>query len=164
MREIEALRNRISSLSGAAETVEELLQTVTFRLADGQEIALNEFPLAACLSNAAPLRAEEVVLSVRDGRTISILINVTPIAGRGGAVASVVVTMQDLRPLQELERERAEFLGMVSHELRAPLSSVKGLAATDGYAKEALLDRSDLNVARLNRQGGRDKWIRLQSC
>ena len=82
------------------------------------------------LSNAAPLRAEEVVLSVDDGRRVSVLINATPIAFEGGTVESVVVTMQDLGPLEELERQREEFLGMVSHELRAPLSSVKGLAAT----------------------------------
>ena len=43
---------------------------------------------------------------------------------------SVVVTMQDLRALEELERQRAEFLGMVSHELRAPLTSIKGSAAS----------------------------------
>ena len=29
--------------------------------------------------------------------------------------------MQDLAPLDELERLRTEFLGMVSHELRVPL-------------------------------------------
>ena len=46
-----------------------------------------------------------------------------------GAVASVVVTMQDLAPLQALERMRAEFLGMVSHELRVPLTSIKGSTA-----------------------------------
>ena len=43
---------------------------------------------------------------------------------------SVVVTLQDMAPLEELERLRAEFLGMVSHELRAPLTSIKGSTAT----------------------------------
>ena len=38
--------------------------------------------------------------------------------------------MRDLGPLDELERRRAEFLEMVSHELRVPLSSIKGLTAT----------------------------------
>ena len=75
-------------------------------------------------------RAEEVVLSVPDGRSVTTLINATPIHGPEGALASVVVTMQDLAPLRELERMRAEFLGMVSHELRAPLTSIKGSAAT----------------------------------
>ena len=42
----------------------------------------------------------------------------------------MVVTLQDLAPLREIERMLAEFLGMVSHELRAPLTSIKGSAAT----------------------------------
>ena len=78
-------------------------------------------------------RTEEVVLSVPDGRSVTTLINATPIRDPDGpddALASVVVTLQDLAPLQEIERMRAEFLGMVSHELRAPLTSIKGSAAT----------------------------------
>ena len=42
----------------------------------------------------------------------------------------MVVAMQDLAPLEELERSRAEFLGLVSHELRAPLTSIKGSTTT----------------------------------
>ena len=38
--------------------------------------------------------------------------------------------MQDLAPLEELERVRTEFLAMVSHELRAPLSSIVGSTTT----------------------------------
>ena len=34
------------------------------------------------------------------------------------------------RPLDEIERMRTEFLGLVSHELRAPLTSIKGSADT----------------------------------
>ena len=120
----------VAGLLDPGQTIEELLQVVRYRLTDGQEIALDELPLAEVLSNAAPLRTEEVELSVRDGRSVTMLVNATPITLEGGAVESIVVTMQDLGPLEELERQRTEFLGMVSHELRAPLSSVKGLAAT----------------------------------
>ena len=38
--------------------------------------------------------------------------------------------MQDMAAVQETERMRAEFLGMVSHQLRTPLTSIKGAAAT----------------------------------
>ena len=109
---------------------EQLLEVLTCRFGDGREIALDAFPLARALGSAETVRAEEIVLSVPDGRSVATLVNATPIHGEDGAVQSVVVTMQDLAPLQELERQRAEFLGMVSHELRAPLTSIKGSAAT----------------------------------
>ena len=43
---------------------------------------------------------------------------------------TVVVTLQDMTSLNEVEKMRAEFLGMVSHELRAPLTSIKGSVDT----------------------------------
>ena len=109
---------------------EALLKVITLRRADGREIALDQLPLARELSAAETVRGEEIELSVPDGRSITTLVNATPIRSVDGTVESVVVTMQDLGPLQELERLRAEFLGMVSHELRAPLITVKGAAAT----------------------------------
>ena len=120
----------VEALRTPGRPVEDLMQTMTCRFADGREVALAEFPLALQLSSAETIRAEEMVLSVPDGRHVSTLINATPIHAEDGAVVSVVVTLQDLAPLEELERMRAEFLGMVSHELRAPLTSIKGSAAT----------------------------------
>ena len=60
------------------------------------------------------------MLSVPDGRSVRTLVNAAPVQGEDGAVASVVVTFQDLAPLDEVERLRTEFLGLVSHELREP--------------------------------------------
>ena len=108
----------------------EMLDMITCRRADGQEISLAESPLAEQLSTAETVRAEEMTLSVPDGRSVTTLVNVTPIRTADGAVESVVVTLQDLAPLEELERLRAEFLGIVSHELRTPLISIKGSTAT----------------------------------
>ena len=62
--------------------------------------------------------------------SLRVLVNATPIRSGEGEVESVVVTAQDLAPLEELERLRAEFLGMVSHELRAPLAAIRGSAVT----------------------------------
>ena len=125
----EALR-LVEGLQTPGRPPEDLLEVVTCRRADGQTIALGEFPLTQHLRNGETVRAEEIVLSVPDGRHVTTLINVTPIRSGGARVDSVVVTMQDLAPLEELERLRTEFLGMVSHELRAPLTSIKGSAAT----------------------------------
>ena len=120
----------VEGLRTPGRSTEELLEVMTCRRADGREVALDEFPLSQQLGNATTVRAEEIVLSVPDGRSVKTLVNATPIRAEDGTVESVVVTMQDLAPLEELERLRAEFVGMVSHELRAPLTSIKGSAAT----------------------------------
>ena len=89
-----------------------------------------EFPLAQTLVTGETVRAEEIVLKAPDGRSVTALVNATPIPAQEGEVESVVITIQDLTPLEELERLRAEFLGMVSHELRTPLAAIKGSADT----------------------------------
>ena len=119
-------------------TPEGLLGIITCRRADGREVSLEEFPLAQQLTHAEPVRAEEIELSAPDGRRVRALINATPIKGEDGGVESLVVTLQDLADLEERERLRTEFLGMVSHELRAPLTSIKGSAATVLGAANAL--------------------------
>ena len=120
----------VDSLRDPDRPPEDLLNLVSFRRADGREFSLREFPMAEVLSVGETVRAEEIVLGVPDGRSVTVLLNATPIIADDGAVESVVVTMQDLAAVEELERLRADFLAMVSHELRAPLTSIKGSAAT----------------------------------
>ena len=124
-------RRIVSALHGPDGSAEQVLEVLTFRRADGREVSLEEFPLAQALSTGETVRAEEIVFQVPGGRSVTTLVNATPIRSEDGGVESVVVTpLQDLTPLEELERLRAEFLAMVSHELRAPLTSIKGSAAT----------------------------------
>ena len=123
-------RRILEGLLIPGQAPEELAKVLRCRLSDGREIDLHEFPLVEALSSAETMRAEEIVLSVADGRRVTTLVNATPIRAADGAVESVVVTLQDMAPLEELERLRAEFLGMVSHELRAPLTSIKGSTTT----------------------------------
>ena len=123
-------RRIVSGLHMPDGSAEELLDMLTFRRADGREISLEEFPLAQVLSTGESVRAEEIVIEVPDGGSVTTLVNATPIRSQEGEVVSVVVTVQDMTPLEEMERLRAEFLGMVSHELRTPLTSIKGSAAT----------------------------------
>ena len=123
-------RRIVSGLHMPDGSAEQLLDMLTFRRADGREISLEEFPLAQALSTGETVRAEEIVIEVPDGQSVTTLVNATPIRSEEGEVVSVVVTLQDMTPLEEMERLRAEFLGMVSHELRTPLTSIKGSAAT----------------------------------
>ena len=128
-------RRIVESLRAPGRPPEHLLEVVSVRRADGREVSLAEIPLEQTLRTGETVRAEEVVLSVPDGRSVRTLINATPIRADGGEIGSVVVTMQDLTPLDEIERMRTEFLGLVGHELRAPLIAIKGSA--DALLEEA---------------------------
>ena len=139
----EALRI-VEGLRSPDQSPEQLLEVVTFRRADGREVSLREYPLAQALSSGETVRVEEIVIQVPDGRRVNTIINSTPILSEDGGVASVVVTLQDLAPMTELGRQRAQFLSMVSQELLAPLTSIKGSAAA--VAED--LTRLDLAKAR----------------
>ena len=123
-------RRIVEKLRTPGEPAEQILEVLSFRRADGRVVSLSEIPVAPQLGAGETVRAEELVLSVPDGRSVRTLVNATPIQAGDGAVESVVATLQDLAPLDEIERLRSEFLGLVGHELREPLAAIKGSAAT----------------------------------
>jgi signal transduction histidine kinase len=65
------------------------------------------------------LAQTEITLS--DERTLNV--HVTPIPGVGR-----VAVMQDISDLKELDRIKTELVATVSHDLRSPLTSIKGFA------------------------------------
>ena len=125
----EALRI-VDGLREGEQTPEDLLEVVTCVRGDGREVSLRELPLVEILQAGETVRAEEIALRVPDGRSVSVLLNATPIHSEDGQLQSFVVTLQDMTPLENQERLRAEFLAMVSHELRTPLAAVKGSVTT----------------------------------
>ena len=108
----------------------ELLAALTLQRADGREHSLRDVPLSEALQPGETVRGEEITLKMPEGGSLTVLLNATPIRTEDGELDRFVATVQDMTPLRELERLRAEFLAMVSHELRAPLTSVKGSITT----------------------------------
>ncbi len=132
----------VDGLRDEGQTPEDLLGLMTVVRADGRDLSLRDFTLAELLSAGETVRAEEIALRVPGGRSVTTLLNATPVHGEDGRLASFMVTLQDLTPLEEQEQLRAEFLGMVSHELRMPLSSILGAAT-------AVLSAADLDPAEM---------------
>ena len=124
------MRRILGGLHGPGGTAKQVLDTLTLRRADGSEVSLQELPQTELFASGETVRAEETVLEAPDGRSVATLLNATTIRSNESEVESVVVTLQDMTPLEELERLRAEFLAMVSHELRGPLTSIKGSTTT----------------------------------
>ena len=106
------------------------LNALTVRATDGSVMPLREFAFTRIRKESDALLAEELVLSVPGGRSKTVLVNASPIHVEHDEDRLVVATIQDMTSHEELEKLRAEFLGMVSHELRSPLTSIKGSAVT----------------------------------
>ena len=123
-------RRIVHGLRAPGRSQAEILSVLTFRRPDGREIPLAELPTQRALKSGETVRAEEIIIELPDGQAITTVVNAAPIFSEAGAVVSVVATVQDMTPLEDLERLRAEFLSMVSHELRTPLTTIKGSAAT----------------------------------
>ena len=119
----------IGMLLKSEEPPETLRETLIIQRADGRRHSMTEVPIDQLMRAGEKVRAEEMVLSVADGRSVAVLINGSPIRSEDGEVESLIVTMQDMTPLKEAERLRAEFLATVSHELRTPLATVRGSVA-----------------------------------
>ena len=123
--------NRIfGQLNAPRPSLSQILEVITIRTPGGREIPTDELPTTRAVRNDETVFADEVVIHLQGGRTVSTLVNARPIHREDGDILSVVATIQDVTPLEEVKRQRAEFLRNVSHELRTPLSAIKGSTST----------------------------------
>jgi len=132
------VRRIIGALIDPGQSLEAFLGVLTAVLTDGREVTMGDLLSGGWMDEGQSLRAAEVTLKVPDGRSLNTLMNATPIHSHDGELETLVLTLQDMTPVELLEQRRTEFLGMVSHELRAPLTSIRGSATTLLDAAEEL--------------------------
>ncbi len=111
------------------DPLEMLDQGAARRRPDGTDFPSEELPIKRALFRGETVRAEEMRFLFADGRSIPALVTAAPILGPTGEVAGAIVIIQDITPLEELEKLRSEFMGIVSHEVKTPLTAIKGSAA-----------------------------------
>jgi signal transduction histidine kinase len=73
-------------------------------------------------------RHPERSLYLQDGTEV--LVSVGYVRDRAKGVRRLVISLRDAQQRERLERSRAELVSTVAHELRSPLTSVKGFTAT----------------------------------
>jgi signal transduction histidine kinase len=104
-------------------------ESIVARRADGSPARGAEVPLQRSILGGEVVRAEQWLCRRRpDGRDIPILKSSAPLRDQAGAVVGGVAVFQDISALKELEREKDDFLASAAHDLRNPLTSIKGYA------------------------------------
>lgn len=74
--------------------------------------------------------------------------HLTPYVGEKGEMKGIIAVLHDITDIRRLEKMRSEFVANVSHELKTPITSVKGFAETllDGAMEDEELCRSFLTI------------------
>nr|MBC7244654.1 GAF domain-containing protein [Chloroflexota bacterium] len=119
---------RILSLNPGAEAITgyPANQVIGKQLVEvfGEDIAAPDSPLARAMESGEKVPPVETTLSGLQGMR-DVLLGVTPLSGVGRSATQYLLSFADITKLKEVDRLKSSIVANVSHELRAPLSSIK---------------------------------------
>jgi PAS domain S-box-containing protein len=146
----------VSSLAEADVILGEKPALSCVRRADGSPTPQHSTPLSRALAGeSVSLEAETVV--GREGREVFVRANARPIRADGAIVGAVEVAT-DVSPLVEFDRLKDQFVRVAAHELKTPVTIMKGYAQallrgckTLTSAERAKLEAVDRGADRMDR-------------
>ncbi len=94
---------------------------------DGTPYPVSRCPLYRSLRLMQGIRVDDELLWRRDGSCFPVEYSAHPIID-GDAVRGAVVTFTDITERRQAEQFRQEYLALISHDLRAPLTTILGHA------------------------------------
>ena len=113
------------------------------RQADGAPLAPEARPGRRALGGET-VRNQQVVLERAGGERVPVLAQAAPLHDATGSVGGAVVVIQDVTRLREAEQLKDDFLSLISHEFRTPLTAIHGgahlLARQGGDLDDATRD------------------------
>ncbi|MBV8083593.1 MAG: GAF domain-containing protein, partial [Chloroflexi bacterium] len=95
--------------------------------ADRTAYSAEAWPLARALQGET-INGERIEVEREDGGRSHLAINAAPIRDERGLVIAAVAVFDDVSAEEELRRQKDQFLAAAAHDLRTPLTSIRGLA------------------------------------
>lgn len=126
-------------------------QASWFRLtaASGRQLEPGELAVAAALRGETRL-AQEVCATTEAGEVRHVAVSASPLSDPRGHIYGAVSTWRDTTQAHQAQKEKDDFISLVSHELKTPITSIKGYAQMLWRrAEEAGGDERDLKGLRI---------------
>ena len=95
---------------------------------EGEPLAADQLPLARAVREQAVTENREVLIRRTDGSEIIVQLSASPVRAVDGTLLGGVVTFRDVTAERTLERQKDDFLSAAAHDLKTPLTTIKGLA------------------------------------
>ncbi len=98
---------------------------IDMRSANGVRIIPEDVPLQTLTTSDRSYRDDDAVLTRRDGSVFPTAFSAAPIVIDGEAIGAVVA-FRDMSEVRRLQHSQEEYLALISHDLRAPLTAIMG--------------------------------------
>lgn len=157
-----AAAERLLGTKGVGATPSE--QSSVFRMCrpNGEPFPGNDLPLVRAALGTETIVNEDVLIRRADGPNLIIECSATPVVGDDGENMGGVVSFRDVTTHRTLEHQKDDFLSAAAHDLKTPLTTIKGLAQilgrraarADTPETEQLLDGLYRIDATTTRMGG----------
>lgn len=94
-------------------------------LADGRPLPRSQWPGMRALRGEI-VRNRQLTLIIGEDRKLPVLVQAAPLRNRFGEVVRAVVVFQDIAQLRAAEQLKDDFLSLISHEFRTPVTAIHG--------------------------------------
>lgn len=110
---------------------EELLKnsfTETLGLFDKQKqpVAIKDSPISKVLETGKQIMSKDYYLRQRSGTLFPVYLSVAAICGVEDKIIGAIITFRDITSEIEIEQMKQELISLSTHELRAPITAIKG--------------------------------------
>lgn len=102
-------------------------------LRDGHELSPEQLPLQQAAASGRAQPAEEIEIELSNGCRLAMIGSAAPLMDEHGQVRGAVAAYSDITERKQADRQKDEFLALLGHELRNPLSPIG--AATEWLAR-----------------------------
>jgi signal transduction histidine kinase len=115
------------------------LAALPYRLStlEGELLAVEDYPSRRALRGES-IRNAQLVMERLDGTRFPVFVQAQPLRDAEGEIVQAVVVFQDITRLREAEQLKDDFLSLISHEFRTPLTAINGGATLLANAGDAI--------------------------